>query len=123
LDSLQKNEGITWGIALKNHNVLIGTIGYWKIVKEHYRAEIGYLLHPEYQGKGLMQEAMSAVIDYGFNTMQLHSLEANVNPGNADSIKLLEKNNFLREAWFRENYFYNGKFIDSFIYSLLTPLQ
>lgn len=119
-DSLNANEGITWGMAIRSQPALIGTIGYWRILKEHYRAEIGYMLHPDHQGKGLMQEAFDAVIHYGFKNMSLHSIEANVNPGNAASIKILEKNKFTREAWFRENYYYNGKFLDSFIYSRLA---
>jgi ribosomal-protein-alanine N-acetyltransferase len=122
-DALAQNEGITWAVTLKGDNTLIGTIGYWRIEKEHHRAEIGYLLHPDQQGKGIMQEALSAVIDHGFKVMALHSIEANVNPGNTASIKLLERNKFLREAWFRENYYYNGRFLDSFIYSLITPVQ
>ena len=44
--------------------------------KEHYRAEIGYALHPAYQGKGLMNEALNALLDYGFRVMKLHSVEA-----------------------------------------------
>jgi len=120
-EALINNEGITWGIFLKDEPGLIGTIGYWRIMKEHYRAEIGYLIHHDYQGKGLMQEAISAILSYGFNTMNLHSVEANVNPENAASIKLLERNQFIREGYFKENYYYDGKFLDSAIYSLLTP--
>jgi [ribosomal protein S5]-alanine N-acetyltransferase len=118
--ALKHNEGITWAITLKTDPKLIGTIGFWQITKEHFRAEIGYLLHPDWQGKGLMQEAISKVIDYGFNNLRLHSVEANVNPGNQASIRLLERNHFTREAHFKENYYYNGKFLDTVIYSRLT---
>ena len=53
-------EGISWAIALKeNPTKLIGTIGYWRMKKEHYRAEIGYMLHPSQWNKGLMSEANS----------------------------------------------------------------
>jgi ribosomal-protein-alanine N-acetyltransferase len=52
--------------------------------------------------------------------MNLHSIEANINPENIASRKLLEKTGFVREAYFKENYFFNGKFIDSEIYSLLN---
>jgi len=121
ITALKNNEGITWGITLKNNPQLIGTIGFWRIIKEHYRAEIGYLLMDSLQRKGIMQEAITVVVNYGFNFMQLHSIEANVNPGNTASIMLLEKNKFIREAYFRENYYYNGKFVDSLVYSLLTP--
>lgn len=120
-DSLISNEGITWAITLKSYSTLVGTIGFWRIVKEHYRAEIGYLLDPHLHGSGLMHEAIQSVLDYGFKVMRLHSVEANVNPGNAASIKLLERNHFIKEAHFKENYYYNGKFLDSLIYSLVAP--
>ena len=120
-EALVKNEGITWGITLKPDLKIIGTIGYWRIMKEHFRAEIGYQLHFDLQGKGIMQEALIKVLDYGFNIMQLHSIEANVNPNNLASIKFLEKNNFIREAYFKENYYFNGQFLDSAIYSFINP--
>ncbi len=116
---LNKNEGITWAITLKGQTKLMGTVGFWRIEKKHYRAEAGYTLHTALQGKGIMQEALTAALDYGFNTMQLHSVEANVNPDNLSSIKLLERSNFTKEAHFKENYFYDGKFLDSAVYSLL----
>ena len=122
INDLEKNnESILWAITLKPDNTLVGTICLWNIQKEHYRSEIGYALHPDQQGKGIMQEAMTAILDYGFTIMKLHSIEANVNPKNLSSIKLLERNNFIREAYFKENYFYDGKFLDSAIYSLIRP--
>ncbi len=120
IEALANNQGITWGIALKGESKLIGTIGFWNIMPEHYRAEIGYTIHPDHGGKGLMQEAMKVVLDYGFETMKLHSVEANVNPDNAPSIKLLERNGFVKEAHFKENWYYNGRFLDSAIYSLVA---
>ena len=122
-DSLIQNDGITWAITLKPGPKLIGTIGFWRIEKENYRAEIGYMLAVKWQCKGIMSEAMKEVLKYGFKEMNLHSVEANVNPGNEASIRLLEKNQFVREAYFKENYFYNGKYLDSAIYSLLNPYQ
>jgi len=120
-EALISNDAITWAITMKNYEPLVGTIGFWRIMKEHHRAEIGYLLDTELQGKGIMQEAITAVLDYGFSIMKLHSVEANVNPDNTASIKLLERKNFVKEAYFKENYYYNGRFLDSVIYSLLTP--
>jgi ribosomal-protein-alanine N-acetyltransferase len=117
---LKNKYGITWAISLKNNKRLIGTVGLWRIIHEHYRAEIGYMLHTDFHAKGIMHEAMKPVLDYGFNIMNLHSVEANVNPDNKASINLLEKNGFVREAYFKENYYYNGKFLDSMIYSLLA---
>jgi len=115
------NDGITWAITLKEDPKLIGTVCLWKLQKEHYRGEVGYALHPDHHQKGIMQEVWKSVLDYGFNTMKLHSIEALVNPGNEASIKLLEKNKFIREAYYKENFFFDGKFLDTAVYSLLTP--
>lgn len=117
---LSKNDGITWAVTLKGENKVIGSFGFWRIDKANYRAEIGYLLHKDYWGKGLMQEAMNIGINYAFNTLGVHSIEANINPKNVASIKTAERNGFAREAYFKENYYYNGKFLDSAIYSLLN---
>jgi len=112
---------ITWGITIAGEDVLIGYLGFWRMKPEHHRAEVGYALHPSWQGKGIAGEALRAILDYGFNVMKLHSVEANVNPGNLASIKLLERHGFVREAYFREDFLWNGQFLDSAIYCLLTP--
>ncbi|MBK5271444.1 MAG: GNAT family N-acetyltransferase [Bacteroidia bacterium] len=120
-DSMIAEDGITWAITLKDTKPLIGTIGFWRMEKEHYRAEIGYILHPAFQGKGLMQEALSAALNYGFQRMKLHSIMGNVNPENSASIKLLERNNFTREGYFKDSNFNNGKFLDTAIYTIINP--
>lgn len=121
LQSLEVNDGITWAIALKEKpEILIGTIGFWRLIKEHHRAEIGYMLNPQYWRKGIMQEALMPVIDWGFTELKLHSVEANINPGNAASAGLLERSGFVREAYFREDFFFDGTFRDTAIYSLLN---
>ncbi|HRG34325.1 MAG: GNAT family N-acetyltransferase [Saprospiraceae bacterium] len=111
--------GINWGITLKEDLKLIGTIGFWRIDKPNYRTEVGYMLQTKHQGKGLVSEALQTVLDFAFNQMHVHSIEANINPFNDRSRNLLIKNGFIKEAYFRENYFYNGKFLDSEIYSLI----
>jgi ribosomal-protein-alanine N-acetyltransferase len=118
-EDLIANRGINWAITIIGEGSLVGTIGLWKFWPENFRAEIGYLLDPAFQGKGIMNEALGKVIDFGFNELHLHSIVAEVNPSNASSIKLLERNHFVREGYFRENYYYNGKFIDTAIYALV----
>ena len=118
--SLNSNNGIMWGITLKeNPGKLIGNIGYWRLIKEHYRAEVGYMLHPSFWKKGIMKEALLRVIDFAFDEMNLHSIEANINPGNAASAMLLESTGFIKEAYFKEDFFFNGAFHDTIIYSRL----
>lgn len=119
LNKYEKNEAITWAVCLKEDAKLIGTIGFWQIDKQNYRAEIGYILNPYFHRKGLMQEAIEAIINFGFNRINLHSIEANINPNNVASKNILTKNGFVQEAFFRENHYYNGKFLDSMIFSLL----
>lgn len=117
---IDSNEGINWGITVKGNNMLIGIIGFYSINAEHYKAEIGYILHPEYSGKGIVSEAVKKLVTYGFNTMKLHSIEAIIDPENEASAKVLEKNGFTREAHFKENQYFEGRFIDSAVYSLLN---
>ncbi len=110
---------IQWAMTLKADNKLIGTIGYHIIEKEHHRAEIGYMLHPSQWNKGLMSEAIQSVVDFGFNKLGLHSIEARINPANNASSKILQKHGFIKEGYFRESYLFEGKFYDSEIYGLL----
>ncbi len=121
--SFQNNEGIYWGICRPDNFALIGNIGFWRIDKAHHRAEIGYMLHPDFWGQGIMNEALAKVLDYGFRKYNFHSVEANVNPDNTASVKLLEKFNFVREGYYREHYFVRGVFQDTASYSLLAPAK
>jgi len=117
---IESNEGINWAITLKNDSKLIGIIGHYRLKPEHYRAEIGYMLLPEYHGKGIMTEAIKEVVNYGFEIMKLHSIEALIDPRNLASEKVLQKNGFVKEAHFIENEYYEGKFLDSVVYSILN---
>lgn len=120
LDTMARHEAINWAITLKNDPVLIGTIGFWRIQPEHFRGEIGYVLDPEYQGLGIMHEAFEPVLNYGFQNMHLHSIEAQVHPDNLSSVRVLERNGFIREGYFRENFYFEGTFTDTAVYSLLA---
>ena len=108
-----KNEWPYWAITLKNNNKLIGTICFWNISVEENKAEIGYVLHPDFQGQGIMHEAIHKVIEYGFEKMKLRSIEAILHPGNLKSIALLKRNGFL----------YAGELDDAVIYLLINPFN
>lgn len=123
MDVVTNNEGISWGITLTDSDRLIGTIGFWRLVKEHYRGEVGYMLHSDYHRKGIMKEALLAATEYAFKNIKLHTIEANINPANTASIKLAESVGFVQEAYFKENYYYNGKFLDSAIFTLFNPYE
>jgi ribosomal-protein-alanine N-acetyltransferase len=118
-ESYSNENGINWAIVEKHSNSFVGYFGFFRLIPEHCRAEIGYTLKPEYWGKGYMFETISRMVSFGFKNMRLHSIEANVNPKNERSKKVLEKIGFRKEAYFRENYLFDNKFLDSIIYSLL----
>jgi [ribosomal protein S5]-alanine N-acetyltransferase len=117
--SFKAKTGINWVICLKDKNRAIGYAGVWKIAAEHCKGEIGYALNSNYCGNGYMIEALNRLIDFSFNELELHRLEANVDSQNYSSIKLLKKLNFKQEAVLRDDYFLNGKFHSSMIFSKL----
>ncbi|WP_348822457.1 GNAT family N-acetyltransferase [Flavobacterium aestuarii] len=120
-DKIENGIGINWGIAfLDEPEKIIGIIGHYRLKPEHYRAEVGYMLFPEYNGRGIVSEALQKVVDYGFNDMKLHSIEAILDPANTASERVLLKNGFVKEGHFIENEFYEGRFLDSVIYSKLN---
>lgn len=124
LADVDTNNAIIWAIALKDKpSLLIGTISFWRIMKEHYRAELGYMLLPDYFNKGYMTEAINTANAYAFSTIKLHSIEAHINPDNAASAAILLKTGFIKEAHFKEDFYYNGKFLDTAVYSLLNPAK
>jgi [ribosomal protein S5]-alanine N-acetyltransferase len=96
------SEWIYWAVTLKGDPKLIGTICLWQINMKFEKAEIGFELLPDYQGRGLMLEAATKVVEYGFEKMNLGSIEGEVDPKNIKSIKLMEKLNFERIYEIRE---------------------
>ncbi len=120
-EMVNMNDGIGWAVCLKEDSKMIGTASFHKIDKDHYRGEIGYMLHPAFWRQGIIGESVGALIKYGFNTLKFHSIEAHIDPNNIASEKVLLKYGFVKEAHFKENYFFDGKFLDTGVYSLLTP--
>ncbi len=120
MDGLQKLEHINWAITLKGEDSLMGMIGFYRMLKEHYRTEVGYMLLPNFHRQGIMHEALKVVLAYGFKEMKAHSIAAVIDPRNAASENILLKNHFIKEAHFKENYFFDGEYLDSAHYSLLA---
>ncbi len=97
-DGISTGHWIYWGISRHDHPLLLGTICLWHLAPETSTAEIGYMLHPDFQRQGLMQEALVRVIDYGFDTMQAKNLVALPQAENIASIRLLERNHFMYQG-------------------------
>ena len=91
---IKQDKWIYWAITMNSSTELIGTICLWNFSEDKTIAEIGYELRPEYQGKGIMKEAIVAVINYAFKTIKLKALKAYTHKRNIASTKLLKKNGF-----------------------------
>ena len=108
IGAYNNRSGIGWAGLLRNDHSIIGTCGFNQIDYPNHRAEIGGELSVEYWGKSLAQEAVEAIIKFGLSTMNLHTIEAKVSPGNRGAIYLLETIGFKKEAHFADRIFFNG---------------
>lgn len=99
---------------------IVGRCGLHNWNPDHCRTEIGYhMIDETFKQKGLMSEAVEAIIHYGFKNMNLNRIEALVASYNTASLRLLEKNGFIREGVLRNHYHVNGVFEDSVMFSKL----
>ena len=119
--SFATQTGIRWAITRQESTELLGTCGYWRLMQSHFGAEIGYELAPDCWGQGIMSEAVAAVLAFGFQTMGLHRVEAQIHPANTGSQRVLEKLGFGQEGYFREHYYEaeTAQFTDTAVFSLL----
>lgn len=108
-----------WGISLKETDRIIGTSTLYHYDEKNRRAEIGYALNRRFWRKGYVGEALNALIKFAFEEIDLHRIEADVDPNNAASIRVLEKLGFQKEGYLRERWLVNGKICDSLYYGLL----
>lgn len=113
------NPGVRWGIEHSKDKKLIGTCGLFKWNRNWKSCTIGYELAPEYWGKGLMNEALPLIIQWGLKEMQLNRIEAQIHPQNKPSIKLIERLGFKNEGLMHEAGFSFGKHHDLCMFSIL----
>lgn len=92
--NIQRNDSIYWAITLTGIDKLIGTICLFDFSDDNLKAEIGYELLPNFQRKGIMQEAASKVLDFGIQHIGLNLIAAYTHSENQNSTRLLEKFNF-----------------------------
>lgn len=100
ITDFKEKKGITWMIYDKEAKQNIGSICLWNFNFENNVAEIGYELAPEFHGNGFMQEALSKVINFGFNELNLQTIEAFTDKNNQSSINVLLKYNFIQNTAF-----------------------
>ena len=98
---------------------LAGIINLYSFHRQNRRCDIGYMLDRAFWGQGYMQEAMAALIDYAFRVLRLHRIEADIDPRNTASAKLLKSLHFVHEGHMRERWIVNGEICDTDFFGLL----
>lgn len=109
---------IFWGISIIGQSDMIG----WckcEIEVPSVRADLGYDLHPDYWNQGIMTEALKAIIEYVFCTLQINRIEATVSTMNMASIRVMEKLRFVNEGVLRQRSLFNGSIHDTVMFSML----
>lgn len=111
--------GIRWGITERDCNKVIGSCGFHNWDKRHNRAEVGFELNKEYWNKGMMTEALRAVIQYGFSNLHINRIQALVEPENTSSLQVLKKVGFKEEGLLAQYEFTRGKYDDLIMLAIL----
>jgi len=113
------NPGTRWAMQLRSEPRLIGTCGLFNWHRSWKKCTIGFELATAFQGKGLMREALSAILSWGFDEMALNRVEAQVHPLNLASLRLVRSMGFVQEGCLREAGYWGGTFHDMLQFSLL----
>ncbi|NNF57983.1 MAG: GNAT family N-acetyltransferase [Rhodothermaceae bacterium] len=108
-----------WAITELGADDLIGTVTLLHWDRPNRRAEVGYMLSPSHWGKGYASEAVRAVLCFGFEAMDLHRVEAELDPRNEASARLLERLGFQQEGLQRQTWYLYDEWCDSALYGLL----
>lgn len=90
----KKKESVSWAIHLQDKPMMVGSICLWNFSSDRKTAEVGYDLHPSQQNQGIMTEALQAILRFGFQQLELHTIKAYTHHANENSKKLLVKNGF-----------------------------
>ena len=109
-----------WAVTEPPADRLLGTVTLVGWDREHRRAEVGFIVHPAQAGRGLATDAVRTALRFAFGPMGLHRVEADVDPDNAASLRVLERLGFRREGLLRERWFTFGRWKDTVLLGLLA---
>ncbi|HMK03890.1 MAG TPA: GNAT family N-acetyltransferase [Ferruginibacter sp.] len=121
--AVNNNASLYWAISAKDDPALIGTICIFNTDLEKGTAEIGYEMLPAFHGKGLMQEALATIIEYGFEVAGFNIIEAVPRADNERSVSLLKKNKFTRDSEAEKKFSEEDRAANLIIYSLRKDLR
>jgi ribosomal-protein-alanine N-acetyltransferase len=110
---------LRFAITLRESDEFIGSITLYDFFDQNRRCDVGYALLQPYWGKGYLAETMTALLDYAFLELNLNRIEADIDPRNEASARLLERMAFQKEGYMRERWIVNGEVCDTAFYGLL----
>ncbi len=116
----RKGNYADWGITLRDSGKFVGTIGFANLDLTNNWGELGYVLNPEYHGRGIMTEALGAVLELAFRELSLHRVQLRIMDGNTDSQKLARRMGFVYEGMQRGSVLAKGSYRDVHIFSKLA---
>lgn len=116
-NGINEGKSINWAISnIENPSEIYGIMGYVNFYPELGKAEIGYMLHPDYWGKGYVPEAILEVEKFGFEQINLQSIEAKIDPRNDNSRKILQRNNYQFDRLVQKEMIFQQEELDSEYY-------
>jgi [ribosomal protein S5]-alanine N-acetyltransferase len=118
-EGAQDGTAFRFGIVERGASTIIGCCSLFRIDYTNGRAEVGYILRRSHHGRGIMYEALGAVIEHAFEAMDLRRLEADIDPRNTPSARLLDRLGFTREAHMRARWLVGDEVSDTAFYGLL----
>ena len=107
-------------IELRDSGTLVGDVNLHWLSAEHQQGEIGFVLHPEYHGRGYAREAAVEMLRLGFEGLGLHRVIGRCDGANEASARLMERLGLRREAHFRQNEIVKGAWCDEYVYAMLA---
>lgn len=111
---------LCWAIAEREHDRLVGAVTLYDIHRTQGRAAVGYALASPWWGRGFAREALSCVLAHAFDDLGLRRVEADIDPRNDASCRLVERLGFMREGLLRERWHVADELCDTALYGLLA---
>ncbi len=105
--------------VLKTTNELVGDVVLEWVSQQHRTGEVGYIVHPDHQGRGYATEAVGVLLRVAFDELDLHRVVGRVEARNAPSARVLEKLGMRREAHLVENEYVKGEWQSELVYAIL----
>jgi len=118
---IERRELLKWAIALRTNDRLIGSVTLFHPDFTHRRVEIGYALAHAHWRMGYMGETLEVIINFAFDDLNMHRIEADVDPRNTASVRTVERLGFQQEGYLRQRWQVNGEIQDALFFGLLKP--